>query len=419
MSDATWLKVMSNGALGEARVRAILLERFHVLTRSIDAEGADFFIQLPASGRFTDELAPRLGIIQAKFAQDEATSHLVALDYAIDGNRTIDEFFVLVTVGREDRISNYLMSGADLARVSRTKRDGKEFYSISGRERGPFRQKSISGMLDKIESSLRSRTQKQNEQFYQNVTIPDFPFKRSSLSPEWLLPIPNESGFIPDLVYQIRIFMRAQLYSLDDVTTHIAKLLTTASADECAESTKAVIDDRAHEVIEGDEYLRFGPFRMIELARVLVESVKIHKRRAQKLRKAKQFDRFVLISQTIFNNHVEFFERNKTAKLVQVSKGTWRPSREHARTTVEMYPGTLDVSNVNTELVPEGNCDNMEGANKIICGRELWKDYLDNGPNGSLRELDRIRHIMLADLYRLMFPKERVGVPMLPIYMAQ
>ena len=34
--EPTWAKTMANGQLGEARVRALLLERFHVMTRSVD-----------------------------------------------------------------------------------------------------------------------------------------------------------------------------------------------------------------------------------------------------------------------------------------------------------------------------------------------------------------------------------------------
>jgi hypothetical protein len=41
---APWLKAMENGALGEARARAFLMERFWVLERSVDVEGADYLV---------------------------------------------------------------------------------------------------------------------------------------------------------------------------------------------------------------------------------------------------------------------------------------------------------------------------------------------------------------------------------------
>jgi hypothetical protein len=40
-----WLKVMEHGAAGEARTKAFLLDRFWVLERSVDIDGADFLIQ--------------------------------------------------------------------------------------------------------------------------------------------------------------------------------------------------------------------------------------------------------------------------------------------------------------------------------------------------------------------------------------
>lgn len=43
--SAPWIKSMENGALGEARARAFLMERFWVLERSVDVEDADFLIQ--------------------------------------------------------------------------------------------------------------------------------------------------------------------------------------------------------------------------------------------------------------------------------------------------------------------------------------------------------------------------------------
>jgi hypothetical protein len=41
-----WLTSQENGVVGEARTRAFLVDRFWVLERSVDIEGADFLIQL-------------------------------------------------------------------------------------------------------------------------------------------------------------------------------------------------------------------------------------------------------------------------------------------------------------------------------------------------------------------------------------
>ncbi len=350
VGDRTWLKIMSNGALGEARVRALLLERFHVLTRSVDADGADFLIQLSASGRFSDDLAPRLGIIQAKFAQDDATSHLIPVEYTLSASRTIDEFFVLVTVGREDKTKNYLLSAADLTGVTRTKRDGKDVYSLTAKDRKPFFQKSISKILDLIESSLRKRSEEHNERFYRTVTIPDFPFKRSSLESMWLLPIPNESGYIPDIIYRLRIMMRTQLYVLDDITTAISKLLTSKDADECVASAAAILNDPAYQQVDGDEILRFRHFRLRDPKDVLARTIAVHKKRIQNLRCTKQLDRYLAAAAVIQNDHLSFYENHKKAKLIPPKAQSQTVSREHAHTTIILDPQTLDVVKSTTRL---------------------------------------------------------------------
>ena len=40
-----WLKAMQNGVIGEARTKSFLLDRFWILERSVDIQGADFLIQ--------------------------------------------------------------------------------------------------------------------------------------------------------------------------------------------------------------------------------------------------------------------------------------------------------------------------------------------------------------------------------------
>jgi hypothetical protein len=65
MSDDTpaWLKAAQNGSIGEARARAFLLDRFWVLERSVDIDGADFIIQRRLTqATLLDRTPPRLDI---------------------------------------------------------------------------------------------------------------------------------------------------------------------------------------------------------------------------------------------------------------------------------------------------------------------------------------------------------------------
>lgn len=80
-----WLKAMQNGSIGEARTKAFLLDRFWVLERSVDIEGADFIIQRRLTQHnLLDRQAPRLGVVQAKFFGSTSTAHHIHKEYVLD-----------------------------------------------------------------------------------------------------------------------------------------------------------------------------------------------------------------------------------------------------------------------------------------------------------------------------------------------
>jgi len=146
---------MQNGSLGEARVRAFLLERFWVSTRSVDVHGADFLIQTrDLSRRFTDLLPPRLGVVQAKFSQDEKTAHHIPRNYLYDGETTISEFFLILALGAEDKGKLYLISAQELTQFPLSRNGDKETHRVvPGPHLAKYEVKNISTALDAIEQS--------------------------------------------------------------------------------------------------------------------------------------------------------------------------------------------------------------------------------------------------------------------------
>src|SRR5690348_7564531 len=119
MSEAApWLKAMENGGLGEARARAFLMERFWVLERSVDVEGADYLIQRRLTAtNFLDQEPPRLGVVQVKFIQDGNTYIKVHKGYVVDRHSSpYNEFFLVVFTGREDDQRSFLLSLTDMLR---------------------------------------------------------------------------------------------------------------------------------------------------------------------------------------------------------------------------------------------------------------------------------------------------------------
>jgi hypothetical protein len=85
---------MEHASIGESRVRALLVERFWVLERSVDVEGADYLIQCRLVPSATSTPI-RLGRVQAKFLQDESGAAYVPQEYVQDpSGRVYAQFFV-------------------------------------------------------------------------------------------------------------------------------------------------------------------------------------------------------------------------------------------------------------------------------------------------------------------------------------
>ena len=108
---------MQNGALAEARSVALLLERFWILERSVDIEGADHIIQRRLSGRsLLDPTSPRLGYVQSKFYASGNTTQYIHRDYVVtaDGHARA-EFFLLAHAGAEDAAEMYFVPASLIA----------------------------------------------------------------------------------------------------------------------------------------------------------------------------------------------------------------------------------------------------------------------------------------------------------------
>src|SRR4051812_25171107 len=121
-----WLKKMENGALGEARARAFLLDRFWVLERSVDIEGADYLVQRRlTAANFMDREPPRLGVIQVKFVQDGKSGMTIDKSHVCDDRgHACSEFFLLVFTDREDHENAYMLTAHDILKEFTESEDG-------------------------------------------------------------------------------------------------------------------------------------------------------------------------------------------------------------------------------------------------------------------------------------------------------
>ena len=183
-----WLIRQENGTLAEARTRSFLLDRFWVLERSVDVEGADFIIQRRLTERsLLDRPPPRLGFVQAKFYSDKRTSQYIHLEYVLDREgEPRSEFFVVCHAGTEDSARTFMLSANDV--VKHCEKTEKE-HSKPGR----FVLKGSVVIDDRFEVVDRTRALDQIDRALRDA---DFYKNRSFLS--WALP--PTSGKAPPIL---------------------------------------------------------------------------------------------------------------------------------------------------------------------------------------------------------------------------
>ncbi len=106
------VKRNQNGSIGEARTKALLMDRFWILERSVDIHGADFIIQRKLhSHNLLSETPTRFGIVQSKCSQNYKTQHLLHKRYVLNNNEEPHlEFFLIVNIGIEDEQHMGLLS---------------------------------------------------------------------------------------------------------------------------------------------------------------------------------------------------------------------------------------------------------------------------------------------------------------------
>lgn len=232
MDDAwpTWLKVMENGSVGEARTRAFLIDRFWVLERSVNTDGADFLIQRRTTmQRFTDKVPPRVGVIQAKYFQDRRTTHHIPASYVVDDkNQPLEGFFALLHVGREDLGEMYLLSAkqiVDTLAISESRSPSSYVVGAAALVDG-FRVKSRRIALDEIEHSLKSQTYLQTVAFFDRLNIPFRQFGEEDIDFSWTLPLPNPVGEIPKMFFEQKEGLRKLVFDIEEVLGIVDAVLT-------------------------------------------------------------------------------------------------------------------------------------------------------------------------------------------------
>jgi hypothetical protein len=225
-----WLRAMENGTIGEARTRSLLLERFWVLERSVDVEGADFIIMRRLTLKsLLDPAPPRLGFVQVKFFESAATTAHVHADYVLDrGGKPRTEFFVLAHTGREGDARTYFLEAEKLAAAMPLKEDEKgRRFVLQGAQvlADAYRANSPNVVLDVIERALERADLSHNRDFLRWV----LPSAREEgpLPERFSAPFPIEGADRARGFRELRKKAQRSLYRIDEVREPLAKIATS------------------------------------------------------------------------------------------------------------------------------------------------------------------------------------------------
>ena len=206
MEQSDGIKRAHNGTIGESRTKSFLIDRFWVLERSADIDGADFIIQRKLKGQsILNDKPPRFGIIQSKFSQNKNTTHKLKKDYVVDkkGNPHL-EFFLIINVGFEDSQEMCLLSANEIIQENFTINEKNEFEIYTNKIIQKFKIKKRKRCLDSIENSLKCVEFYKNRMYVFssiNTAKPDL----SAIHPDYKIEIDYVDGNIPDLFREQKV----------------------------------------------------------------------------------------------------------------------------------------------------------------------------------------------------------------------
>lgn len=197
-----WLTSTQNGGIGEARTKAFLIDRFWILERSVDIEGADFIIQRRLTKEsILDDRAPRMGVVQAKFYQSENTTHYIPKSYVLDANeKSRDEFFLIAHTGDEEMPRSFFLTATILSKDFQLKeRNGTMFFALPGKTilgNSKYYVSNKKHILNRMERQLEFADLSKNRTFLTNIQRSSV--NHSDILTEYREPIPNWWGDIPE-----------------------------------------------------------------------------------------------------------------------------------------------------------------------------------------------------------------------------
>lgn len=225
-----WLKSMQNGGIGEARTKSLLMDRFWILERSVDIDGADFLIQRRLNNKNILDYNFSLGVVQVKFYQDKSTTQHIAKSYVFNSMEIRKEFFLIIHTGMEENKKIYFLTSEDISTFSLNS-DNK--YKISGTkvliDQFDYTNRTKE-LLDKIEIVLETTEFKKNRlnlEYFLNIQI-----NENDILKDFDFPISNSILNIKETFFEYKEKIRTELWNLEDIINEYQKAINTNNPRE-------------------------------------------------------------------------------------------------------------------------------------------------------------------------------------------
>lgn len=237
---------MEHGVLGEARAKAFLLERFWVLERSVDFQGADYLIQRRLTSKnFLEISPPKLGVVQVKFLQDGSTYISIDKSYLCnDSGAPYGEFFLLVFTGTENSSRSFLFSSQDvLDTFIETTKDDRIYLKTKGSQILDSKNQEIldkTAALDRIDHALRNADFKSNRRFLSCTSY--VKINLDHIDHDLILPLDSSYADIRKEFFEHKQRLQTVLFDIKDVVEGMQEMLSATDPEVSYSIYKEVLD---------------------------------------------------------------------------------------------------------------------------------------------------------------------------------
>lgn len=297
MSTGPSLLAQEHGVLGEARVRAFLLERFWVHTRSVDIDGADFLIQARMPAERDPDARVRLGRVQAKFIQDERTPIAIPKGYVFDKlGLPTPLFFLVITTGSGRATQLFLLDGAQIAKHFVEVSPPPEKISIRMRtvqELRVFEVTDPQAALERMEQALRSVERDRYAAFLgSSLTLP------GRLQPGYLIPLHVDEQRLDEAL----VTLHKQLgWLADEMEAAVALLRRVEASGDFLEIEGLLEETDIADHLSSASHKNFSLLFSAGVPRLeeLFDSVRRYKARVQRLRDSGALESFTALVTSI------------------------------------------------------------------------------------------------------------------------